>query len=102
RNGTERLGEFVRFEGHSYRKEGVKLFAVQPSFSFLHSGIRWRSVGVFEGLREVRKGRNRGKSRWSSWWCCRQHSSCGTKPDGLPVRPASFRPARCRGSRLAL
>src|SRR5438876_1454671 len=57
-----------------------------------------RSGGECEGRQAVRRAENPGRSRWSSWWCHRQRSSCGTRQGDLRVRPWCGRRARRRGS----
>src|SRR6266446_3059139 len=69
-----------------------------PPFCVPHIWPQWRCEGGCADRREVRRAESRGRSRWSSWWCRRQRSSCGTKPDGLPVRPWCGRQGRRPGS----
>src|SRR5437773_1912921 len=57
-----------------------------------------RSEGGCGGPPGVRRAENPGRFRLSSWWCRRQRSSCGTRQDGLRVRPCCGRRARRRRS----
>src|SRR5205814_1381618 len=43
----------------------------------------WLTGAWFQGSREARRVWNLDKSQWSSLWCHRPRSSCGTKP-GVP------------------
>src|SRR5258705_7208176 len=77
----------------------VRLLAGRFSYG-LRTWPQWQNGGGCADRRGVRRAGNRGKSRWSFWWCRKPRSSCGTKPDGLPVQPWCGRPGRRPGSWL--
>src|SRR5580693_1606378 len=61
---------------------------------------RWLCEGGCEGLPGVRRVESRDKSRWSSWSYRRPRSSCGTRPDDLPIQLLCAHQSRHQGSWL--
>src|SRR5580693_10331539 len=59
---------------------------------------RWLCEGGCEGLPGVRRVESRDKSRWSSWSYRRPRSSCGTRPDDLPIQLLCAHQSRHQGS----
>src|SRR6476646_8682371 len=64
----------------------VRLRAGRSSYG-PHTWLLWRSANGCGDRRAVRRAGNRDISRWSFWWYRKPRSSCGTRPDGLPVQP---------------
>ena len=60
---------------------------------------QWRTAGASEDSRAVRRAGSRDRFQWSSSSYRKRRSSCGTKPDVLPVQPWSGCPSRRQGNR---